>query len=185
MPLRARSFFCHGCLRHLARSSSRHLLAVAWRESPNLAFFFFFLFLSLFLSFSLFLSLPLFLSPSLRLSPPLSHRALPACMRATCRTRSRSTAQLGRALYQPQGQDQHKLNLHKSLINVRDAEGFTALARSVRAERPAACEYLLSQARDLPTSRHISPHLPRFLAFQISPHLSTSLRRSPSIHGLR
>ena len=72
---------------------------------------------------------------------------------------------LGRALYQPQGQDQFKLNAHRSLCNAKDHAGFTALSRAVQNNRYAACEYLLSQAAD--------------------PGISDELRETPLHHAAR
>lgn len=56
--------------------------------------------------------------------------------------------ELGRALYQPQGQDTLKLNLHRILCNARDADGFTALSICVQHGHVDAAAYLLSQTAD-------------------------------------
>lgn len=46
--------------------------------------------------------------------------------------------ELGRALYQPKGQDQMKLNLHRTLCNVKDSQGMTGLSLAVQGECPQA-----------------------------------------------
>ena len=73
--------------------------------------------------------------------------------------------ELGRALYQPQGQDQLKLNKHRTLCNATDALGCTALSRAVQADQLAAVSYLLSQAAD--------------------PGISDSARETPLHHAAR
>ena len=53
---------------------------------------------------------------------------------------------LGRALYQPEGQDTLLLNLHKEMINRKSEDGFTALSLCAQGGHSEAVEYLLSQA---------------------------------------
>ena len=55
--------------------------------------------------------------------------------------------ELGRALYQPQGQDLHKLGLHRLLCNCKDGRGATGLSLAVQAGQLEVAEFLLSQVR--------------------------------------
>ncbi len=55
---------------------------------------------------------------------------------------------LGRALYHPEGQDQVPLNLHREMLDSRDADGFTALSHAAQRGHVKLAEYLLSQAAD-------------------------------------
>lgn len=58
---------------------------------------------------------------------------------------------LGRALYQPEGQDTLLLNLHREQINARQADGFTALSLAAQHGHAALAGYLLSQvSRETP-----------------------------------
>lgn len=52
---------------------------------------------------------------------------------------------LSRALFNPKGQDQVKLNMHRQLCDARDADGATALSLAVQAEKADTVAYLLSQ----------------------------------------
>ena len=72
---------------------------------------------------------------------------------------------LGRALFQPQGQDQFKLNAHKVLCNAKDGAGRTALSLATQAGKAAAVDYLLSQMSD--------------------PGISDELRETPLHHAAR
>jgi len=57
--------------------------------------------------------------------------------------------ELNRALFQPQGQDTHKLSMHRILCNCKEEHGFTGLSLAVQGGHVPAAEYLLSQTADV------------------------------------
>lgn len=100
--------------------------------------------------------------------------------------------ELNRALFQPQGQDTHKLSMHRILCNCKEEHGFTGLSLAVQGghvpaaecastaiEQPAPCAALAFGARSIRSARPVDwLCIPGHRAGRV--HAGTCFRRRPT-----